>query len=359
VLSLAVALALQAASAEDVRRLDFLPPGPGNPRNSEGDFLPLRDGRLLFAYSKFSGGAADDAAAEIAGRYSSDGGLTWTERDVTLVGREGSLNVMSVTLLRMKDGRPGLFYLRREAKDDCRMYLRRSGDDGQSFGAPELCMPDVGYFVVNNDRVIRLKSGRLVVPAARHCLKGEAWNYRATAVAYLSDDDGATWRRSADLAPPSEGRSGLQEPLVVELKDGRVLLLSRTDLGFQYRSVSADGGETWSPAARSTLASPLSPASVARVPSTGDLLAAWNDHSRIAPSLKGKRTPFTVALSKDEGETWTTVRTIEDAPDGWYCYTAIEIVGTRVLLAHCAGDAKVGHLNRTRLTSFDLKWLYP
>jgi sialidase-1 len=99
-LSAVLALAIQA-SGQEVSRLDFLPPGPGNPRNSEGDFLQLRDGRLLFAYSRFSGGSADDAAAEIAGRYSSDGGASWTDRDVVLVGREGSLNVMSVSLLPM------------------------------------------------------------------------------------------------------------------------------------------------------------------------------------------------------------------------------------------------------------------
>jgi hypothetical protein len=56
-------LGLAAALVLQVTRVDLLPPGPGNPRNSEGDFLPLRDGRLLFAYSKFSGGNADDAAA--------------------------------------------------------------------------------------------------------------------------------------------------------------------------------------------------------------------------------------------------------------------------------------------------------
>jgi len=29
-----------------------------------------------------------------------------------------------------------------------------------------------------------------------------------------------------------------------------------------------------------------------------------------------------------------------------------------VILAHCAGDAKVGRLNRTRMTSFEIAWLY-
>ena len=71
-----------------------------------------------------------------------------------------------------------------------------------------------------------------------------------------------------------------------------------------------------------------------------------------------RSTPFCAAVSKDEGATWGLSKTLADDPDGWYCYTAIEFVGDRVLLAHCAGDSKVGRLNRTSLTSFDVAWLY-
>ena len=73
---------------------------------------------------------------------------------------------------------------------------------------------------------------------------------------------------------------------------------------------------------------------------------------------KGKRTPFRVAISKDDGETWVNRKTLDDDPEGWFCYTAIEFIQDRVLLAHCAGDAKVGRLTRTRFTSFDVAWLY-
>ena len=73
---------------------------------------------------------------------------------------------------------------------------------------------------------------------------------------------------------------------------------------------------------------------------------------------RAKRTPFCVAISKDEGKTWEHKKTLDDDPDGWFCYTAIEFVDERVLLAHCAGDSKIGHLTRTRMTSFDLRWLY-
>jgi hypothetical protein len=144
----------------------------------------------------------------------------------------------------------------------------------------------------------------------------------------------------------------------MELKDGRLLMLCRTDLGCQYRSYSADGGNTWSPAEPTDIKSPVSPASVKRIPRTGDLLLVWNDHSRVDVARRGKRTPLTAAVSRDDGKTWGNGKVLEDDPDGWYCYTAIAFVGDRVLLGHCAGNRKTGGLNRTQITVFTLDWLY-
>jgi predicted neuraminidase len=344
---------------DGLTKIRLLPPGPGNPRNSEGAFLPLKDGGLLFVYTRFTGGTADHASAVLAARRSADGGRTWTDRDEIVVdGSEAKQNVMSVSLLRMADGRIGLFYLRKNALSDCRLFLRTSADEGKTWGEPTPCIPQEGCFVVNNDRVIRLKSGRLVVPAAKHGTTGNRL-LPASALCFLSDDDGKTWRAGATELPPiPKSGSGLQEPLAVELKDGRLMMLCRTDRGAHYRSFSPDGGETWSPAEPSELKSPLSPASIKRIPKTGDLLLVWNDHREIDSKFRGKRTPLHVAVSRDEGQTWEKVRTLEDDPDGWYCYTAIEFVGDRVVLGHCAGGKGVGHLNRTQITLFDLDWLY-
>ena len=88
-----------------------LPPGPNNPRNSEGAFMPLKDGRIMFAYSRYYGKSGDDhATADIAARYSSDQGRTWTTNDEIIVKNEGGMNVMSVSLLRLQSGEIALFY---------------------------------------------------------------------------------------------------------------------------------------------------------------------------------------------------------------------------------------------------------
>ncbi|HEV8378187.1 MAG TPA: sialidase family protein [Tepidisphaeraceae bacterium] len=337
-----------------------LSPTPGNPRNSEGDFIRLNDGKILFIYTHFTGGAADHASAHLASRFSIDGGRTWSERDEPVPAQQGGQNTMSVSLLRLNSGNIALFYLVKNSRNDCRAYLQLSSDEARTWSQPHLAMAAEGYYVVNNDRVIQLANGRIVIPAAWHRpIEGKEFNYRSTALCFLSDDEGKTWRAGRGLVdPPQEGKSGLQEPLVVELKDHRLLMLCRTDLGSQYRCYSGDGGETWSRAEPSDIKSPLSPASLKRIPSTGDLLLVWNDHSKIDQSIKGKRTPLAAAFSRDDGKTWSAPKIVEPDPDGWFCYTAIDFIDNRVLLAYCAGNGRKDGLNTTRITSIPLDWLY-
>jgi len=68
----------------------------------------------------------------------------------------------------------------------------------------------------------------------------------------------------------------------------------------------------------SNIIAPVSPASIERIPQTGDLLLVWNNHAQIAPALKGKRTPLTVAISHDDGKTWTHTKNLRDNPTGWF-----------------------------------------
>ena len=73
--------------APGVEKPLLIAPRPENGRNSEGDFIQLKDGRLLLVYSKFIG-TGDHAPAELVGRYSSDGGRTWGRGDVQVIARK-------------------------------------------------------------------------------------------------------------------------------------------------------------------------------------------------------------------------------------------------------------------------------
>jgi len=338
----------------------LIEPGEGNPRNSEGDIIELKDGRLCLIYTRFTGGGGDHAAADLVRRTSGDGGRTWSD-DRVVVRRSGGLNVMSVSLLRLAGGRIALFYLRKTSKEDCRPIMCISQDETETWSRPTVCITDkVGYYVLNNDRAVQLSSGRIILPVAWHQGPGQDRDTAGVIMCYLSDDDGKAWRRSKDSFKgyrPDGQRITVQEPGIVELKDGRLMMFMRTNAGSQYICYSLDGGETWSKAQPSDLISPLSPASINRVPWTGDLLCVWNDHSGIHSYPAGRRTPLCLAISRDEGKTWSKSRVLENNPDGWYCYTAITFVGNQALLAYCAGDKEIGGLNRLKVLALSRDWL--
>ena len=97
-------------------------PGKDNPRNSEGDIIELKDGRLCLIYTRFTGGSGDHATGDLAMRTSKDNGLNWSD-DKIVVRRMGGLNVMSVSLLRLKSGEIALFFLRKTSTEDCRPLM--------------------------------------------------------------------------------------------------------------------------------------------------------------------------------------------------------------------------------------------
>jgi len=360
---------MDTGHTEQSRIVLQLPHTEGNPRSSEGAFVTLADGRIMFAYARYHGDDwHDHDPAEIAARYSGDGGETWSEEDRLLVANEGRCNTMSVSLLRPTDGGGLLmFYLVKNSAHDCRLHVRASVDEGESWGERVCCIPEAGYFVVNNDRVVQLASGRLVAPAAFHRAKtveaeGIAIDSRGVAVFFLSDDGGSTWRASDDrLELPVRSDSGLQEPGVVELRDGSILGWARTDTGHQWMMRSTDGARTWSYLRKSLLASPLSPMSVKRIPSTGHLLAVWNDASHPAPAGESSwgRTPLSAAISVDEGASWGRARHIEIDPDHGYCYTAVHFVEGAVLLAYCCGGGETAVLQDLCIRKIPIGWFYP
>lgn len=344
----------------------------GNPRNSEGAFITLSGGRILFAYSRYDGKSwSDNASATISAIFSRDTGRSWSSRSRVLVPNEGGFNVMSPSLLRLRNGRIALFYLRKNHLHDCTLLMRTSADEGVTWGEATHCIAAPGYFVVNNDRVIQLGNGRIVIPAAYHrpteTGRVEARNevdWRAITLFYYSDDEGKTWQESADWwGLPVRNKSGMQEPGAVELKDGSLYAWARTDTGRQWEMRSRTRGRAWSPPQASKFLSPCSAMSIKRIPATGDLLAMWNDYSRRwklgKPEISSwGRTPLVAAISDNEGQTWKHHKLLERDPRRGYCYTAIHFSGDAVLLAYNFGGVGGGVLQDLCIRRLTLKYLY-
>jgi Neuraminidase (sialidase) len=303
----------------DVFTAMICPAGDQRPRNTEADVVKLKDGSLLLGYSEFVGSDASDfAQGRIAGKISLDGGRTWSEPFVIL-HNDGKMNTMSPSFLRLRSGKLAMSYNVKNSQADNRVLFRTSTDEGKTWGAPVKVNSATGYWGINNARLVQLKSGRVLAPL----WFVNDWNqshHTRDAVAY-SDDEGQTWRESEIVDVP-QGRRGADEPGVVELRDGKVLMIIRTDMGKIYRSYSSDAGAHWTAAEATVLDSPTAPAAIARIPVTGDLLLLWNNRPP-GPTHMQDRFPLASAISRDEGQTWEHIRNLDATPGFSYSYASI------------------------------------
>lgn len=335
----------------------LLPPGDNNPRNSEGDFITLKNGRILYIYTHFTGNSyMDDAPAFLASRHSDDGGTTWSKSDSRVLQHEVGKNLMSVSLLRLHNGDIAMFYLRKNSTWDCIPFMRTSKDEAKTWSDPIQCINEQGYFVVNNNRVIQLKNGRLLIPVSKHKVKeGREWDKDSELgriITYYSDDNGINWIKGGEVPNPENVIH--QEPGIVELNNGNVLMVIRTDRNAQYKSNSKDNGLSWSPSAMSNIQSPLSPASIVQnTHYKRGLVLVWNNNNGNDPVTKGKRTPLSIAVSRNNGNTWKKIKTLETNNNGSYCYTAIHFTNNAILLAYFDWSTR-----QTIIKKSDKEWLH-
>ena len=316
-------------------------------RNSEGAFIDLKDGRIMYVYSHFIGGESDDwSSSSIAACFSADGGLTWTGEVILVTMEDDGLvqdmtdprNIMSVSLLRMAGDDLGLFYVIRRGIEDTKLFLRRSDDEGATWSDAVCCTDTPGYNVVCNDRVVRLVYGRIIAPVSWARVKTSSRGLSKEQLYsnldgyldchfHVSDDDGITWFETGGRcklnAPVS--KTGLQEPMVVELNNHVLWMLARTDLGRQYESYSMDSGESWTAPQPSAFTSACSPIMIKRSPVGNRLIAVWNpvpfsyseNYQKFSQArIYQKRSPLAIAASEDDGKTWSDFKIIDESYNG-------------------------------------------
>lgn len=341
------------------------------PRHSEGSFIRLNDNRIMFIYSRFTEYNGDDAPSDLVAVYSSDEGETWSApRTVISASMYNTRNVMSVSLMRMANGDIGLFYIVKQTPAVSRIMLSRSCDEGESYYSHMECTyPGLpGYYVLNNDRVIRLKTGRILVPLAFHRSgikpdgKTPVFDGRSFNCFLFSDDDGYTWAEAPDTVYPTftNTKTGLQEPGLIEKLNGTVWAYARTDKMYQYEFFSTDVGLHWTVPQPSRFTSPPSPMLIKRNPETNVLYAVWNPipmyNGRERSSAGWGRTPLVYATSNDDGITWSDPIIIEENPEHGYCYPAIFFTNDNaMLLSYCSGGPADGIcLARTTIMKIEI-----
>lgn len=341
-------------------------------RAGEGSIVALKDGRLLLLYSQFLQGGGDGDPAVIAARTSADGGLNWSQAQVQFVPPAGTLNAMSVSLLRLQDGRIGCVFLIKWSERHLTPMWTYSEDEGVSWSTPQPFTDEPEYFCVVSDRLVQLADGTLALPYARLNPEQEndtpEFDYRWNMLCglFFSLDQGATWKRSPNevthtpevFAPPLiihevqnridmvyqlDHRLGVfQEPGVQQLQDGSLMLYMRSSYGV-YRCFAEDVEAPWEDIAMMPgLNVCCSPQAIKRLPTSGHLIMFYNDRGRTAWGEKEfhLRTPLSVAVSKDEGKTWERWGKLEDETRN-YCYSSVLFFGSRFILSYYESAASV------------------
>jgi sialidase-1 len=343
-------------------------------RNSEAALLELKDKRILAIWPEFTKGPGDSDffPSRLAAMTSSDGGRTWGNHRILIKPPEGELNVNSPSLVRLPDGSILLCFLRTHPLSKTRTgktyppttgEVRISHDEGETF-QPLSFLWQEEEKILANGTMKRLSTGRLINTANRDAPRPGEKRDHFQAGAYYSDDNGKTWHESANWVDGP--KRGLMEPRVEELRKGHLLMIMRTQMGSIYKSKSADGGKTWSEGVTLGIEAPESCPDLLRVPATGDLVLIWNA-SKYDPqwaSHFGKRTPLSVSVSNDDGQTWSAPRHLETDPKSAFSNTGCCFTSQGTLLVSywtCAYTAKNYMANfpiDLKLAIVPMKWLY-
>lgn len=338
---------------ESFRLVNELAPSKFNPRNSEGDFLRGKDGKIYFAYSRYSldpgkyaeDGSNDHAPCDIYMISSSDEGESWTEPTLLAAASEfGVTNIMSVSGVYQADGECAFYFMIKEL-DGTATLGRAFFENGRRVERCDFIGPKT-YYVINNGRIVRLDDGTLCAPAAKYPYIPEGGHVPKSVVLFISSDDGKTF--VMDEASEQEPRSaylrktgGYEEPGIFVLPDGRRWLYTRTKMRCQYQAFAPKGTLDFDELDLSEISSPRSPMSVFRGPD-GSTYIVYNpvphfDGQALPKGWNAGRTPLVIRKADENGD-FGELYIIEDDEKRGYCYTTGFFANDgSMLLAYCRG----------------------
>lgn len=352
-----------------------------------GHVARLPDGLLLSHYTL---GRPKDETALLGPaqpayiRHSSDGGLIWSEPEIAYAYPPGRGRLPSITqsqgtyLLVDRDGNIHAFALRYHyhhapkhgdptAPALTELLHNVSRDGGKSWTEPERV--DYGHWYTGEIMsVIQLESGRILIPLGYNTDNyiRERGEYERRIVTVYSEDGGETWVIGSDnIATPIGllmGHTGAMEPVVVELGDGRVWMIIRTQTSCFYESFSEDGGKTWAHPAPTQFQAPNAPAAVLCL-TDRRLVLCWNDVSEYPGEvIRSGRQYLHIAVSSDDGKSWSRSKLIAQREEGeheninvrypFLCETAD---GSLLVRYHRTGGG--GGINRRELLRIDPDWI--
>ena len=344
-----------------------------HPRNDSASIVELDNGELFAVWIEMHAsewGGHDQAPSSIASMRSFDGGKNWTEHRVEVSPEEGDRSVYNPSLVVLPNGELLFFYLKYHhlvwnESLEASGLVKRSADGGRTWSEPVAIWDHEPYGCANHTFTL-LADGRLLKSCERVPVWGSYPKCVSSSGCFISDDGGGTWQKPGSLV--GLPLRGTMENHIAETNSKRLIMVVRSQLGNAFLARSTDRGESWSHPQATGLSASESMPSLTRIPATGHLLLVWNnalyDHTY---DHSGKRTPLTVAISRDEGKSWGHIKQIEDDPVFEFSNVACTHLSDRKLIISYFASKMLdpeppGKLGRERMslkgaiTSVD--WIY-
>lgn len=235
-----------------------------------------------------------------------DGGKTWVKEDGVPGDGHNMVKLNSGELLNVQRKQTG--------EDETgsatyAYYAHISYDNGDSWEDLGPIHEPKAHRITMQNRLTTGASGRVYFA----CCENNDESKGHTAI-YYSDDKGKTWKKSQPEFKAEEQGIMIAEVVCLETQSGVVRAYIRNDRGFIHYFNSYDYGETFDMTPhRTPFFSALNCYNIERDPETGYLYIAWGyDNVGLSSSNQLPRSRWSVAMSKDDGETWEFIGTCHE-----------------------------------------------
>ncbi len=283
------------------------PPTERLPRCHCSSVVELPSGDLLACWYAGEDEARPDAALVVSRR--AKGADAWTPAEIVAdtPGKPEGNGIVFV----MPDGVLWLIYGTMHGKLDgppgagvrwvtCDVRCITSTDEGHTWSDVRMLRDELGMVVRTKPLV--MDNGDVIFGVENDDDRSRFW---------ITSDCGQTWQ----MTGPVEGVPNLH-PTIIQRRDGSLLAYLRPADHLRIaRTESTDHGRTWTPAVDTDLPNPHAAVDMVKL-RDGRVVLVFNN----SPDA---RTPLTLALSEDEGETWPHRRDLIAEPGCEFSYPAI------------------------------------
>lgn len=219
---------------------------------------------------------------------------------------------MDIGIEQLQDGKLLAAYRRRLGKGfnntPSDILVRLSSDQGGKWSSPiKISLPGVNS--VMNGKLVQTTSGRIFIPA---CLASGGEGEKTGGMMVYYSDDGVNWQASPQRLTLENTGMNLQEGQIVELSDGKLMMVMRTERPYLAASYSEDNGLSWSMPKPLPLPSVMCAFGVRRASDTGSIYCFWvYDDARQATRPQFPRERLALAVSHDDGRSWKYLADID------------------------------------------------